>query len=134
MWKRDDADGCWICDFWPPNAVTKKVATVVGDVYDKCLNLSSYLYTSVFDAWSGLNQVRAIEQASHYMTIATSCRLRQWTVMPSGVTNGPAVFAKSCMRCLATWEVPLASLLCNINLVSIFSWITGDWQRFPDRY
>ena len=46
----------------------------------------------MFDAWAGFNQVAASERAARRMQITTSQGLRQWVVMPFGVTNGPSCF------------------------------------------
>jgi len=57
VFKKDDPMGRWICDFRPLNRVTVKRPCVVGDVFNKTRALSSKLYKSGLDAWSGLNQL-----------------------------------------------------------------------------
>ena len=90
--KKDDPHGRWICDFRPLNRVTRKRMTALGDVYTKTRRLAAKLWKSGMDAWSGFNQLRATERASRLMQIITSAGLRQWTVLPFGVTNGPSYF------------------------------------------
>ena len=48
--------------------------------------------TTMFDAWVGFNQVAATDRAKRATQINTSVGLRQWEVMPFGVTNGPRFF------------------------------------------
>jgi len=90
--KKDDPMGRWICDFRPLNRVTVKRMTPLGDVFTKTRTLASRRWKSGLDAWSGFNQMRATERAQRYMQIITSKGLRQWTVLPFGVTNGPSYF------------------------------------------
>ena len=92
VFKKDDDMGRWICDFRPLNRVTKKRMTALGDVYTKTRRLASRLWKSGLDAWSGFNQLRATERAKRLLQIITSSGLRQWEVLPFGVTNGPSYF------------------------------------------
>ena len=90
--KKDDENGRWICDFRPLNKATEKRGITIGDCFDKVRSLAGTLWKSIFDCWSGFNQISADELTRRLMTIATSLGLRQWTVMPFGVCNGPATF------------------------------------------
>jgi len=90
--KKDDEMGRWICDFRPLNLATEKRGITIGDISDKVRALANTLWKSCFDCWSGFNQIGATDFARKCMTIATSLGLRQWTVMPFGVCNGPACF------------------------------------------
>ena len=84
--------GRWICDFRPLNKVTKRRQTALGDVFSKVRTLASKRWKSGLDAWSGFNQMLASERASRLLQVITSFGLRQWTVLPFGVTNGPSYF------------------------------------------
>ena len=90
--KKDDPMGRWICDFRPLNRATKKRPTALGDVFTKTRALAAKRWKSALDAWSGFNQMGATERAKRLMQIITSLGLRQFEVMPFGVTNGPSYF------------------------------------------
>ena len=90
--KKGDPNGRWICDFRPLNRVTVKRCTAIGDVFSKTRSLASKRWKSGLDAWSGFNQLKATERASRLLQIITSFGVRQWTVLPFGVTNGPSYF------------------------------------------
>ena len=90
--KKDDSMGRWICDFRPLNRVTKKRMTAIGDAFRKTRALASKMWKSGLDAYSGFNQMEASERASRLLQIITSFGVRQWTVLPFGVTNGPPYF------------------------------------------
>ena len=84
--------GRWICDFRPLNRATVKRVTAVGDVFTKTRALAAKLWKSGLDAWSGFNQMGATERAKQLLQIITSMGVRQWTVLPFGVTNVPSYF------------------------------------------
>ena len=90
--KKGDPNGRWICDFRPLNRVTVKRCTAIGDVFSKTRSLASKRWKSGLAAWSGFNQLKATERASRLLQIITSFGVRQWTVLPFGVTNGPSYF------------------------------------------
>ena len=90
--KKDDELGRWICDFRALNNALEKRGITIGDCHDKVRRLCGCLWKTGVDCWSGFNQMNASEAARRAMTICTSLGLRQWTVMPFGVCNGPAVF------------------------------------------
>jgi hypothetical protein len=90
--QKDDPFGRWICDFRPLNRVARKRATALGDVFTKTRALAGRYWTSGLDAWSGFNQMAASERAKRLLQIITSLGVRQWTVLPFGVTNGPSYF------------------------------------------
>ena len=90
--KKDDPNGRWICDFRPLNRSTVKRMTALGDVFSKTRCLASKRWKSGLDAVSGFNQMKNSERACKFCQIITSLGLRQWTVMPFGVTNGPSYF------------------------------------------
>ena len=90
--KKDDTMGRWICDFRDLNRATVKTPIVLGDSHDMVRTLAKKKYKTCFDAWAGFNQVSATERASRAMQVTTSVGLRQWVVMPFGVTNGPSCF------------------------------------------
>ena len=92
MHKKDDENGRWICDFRDLNRATVKTPIVIGDSHELVRQLATHKYKTMFDAWAGFNQVQATERASRRMQITTSVGLRQWTVRPFGVTNGPSCF------------------------------------------
>ena len=90
--KKDDVWGRWICDFRPLNRVSKKRMTALGDVCSKTRALAAKHWKTGLDAWSGFNQMSATERARRLMQIITSFGVRQWVVLPFGVTNGPSYF------------------------------------------
>ena len=69
----------------------------------------------MFDAWAGFNQVAATERAQRAMQITTSLGLRQWTVMPFGVTNGPSCFQGIMVDHFAPLNKDLAKHNASIN-------------------
>jgi len=90
--KKDDPNGRWICDFRPLNRLTKKRVTALGDVFSKTRSLAAKIWKTGLDAWSGFNQMNATERARRLMQIITDFGVRQWTVLPFGVANGPSYF------------------------------------------
>ena len=74
------------------NRVTRKRATAIGDIFTKTRLLAGRRWKSGLDAWSGFNQLAASERAKQLLQIITTKGLRQWTVLPFGVTNGPSYF------------------------------------------
>ena len=90
--KKDDDMGRLICDFRPINRVTVKPPTPIGDVYTKARRLAEKRWKSTLDALHGFNQMGATERAKRLLQIITHKGLRQWTIMPFGVTNGPPYF------------------------------------------
>ena len=90
--KKDDDMGRLICDFRPINRVTVKRPTPIGDVYTKARRLAEKRWKSTLDALHGFNQMGATERAKRLLQIITHKGLRQWTIMPFGVTNGPPYF------------------------------------------
>ena len=105
--------GRWICDFRPLNAVTKKRPTPIGDVFAKTRLLAGRRWKSGLDAWSGFNQMRASERAQRLLQIITSKGVRQWTVLPFGVTNGPPYFQEMMLDLYGGHSNKLPSLLAN---------------------
>ena len=65
------------------------------------------------DAWSGFNQMCASERASRLLQIFTSKGVRQWTVLPFGVTNGPPYFQEMMLDLYGGSTRGLPSLLNN---------------------
>ena len=90
--KKDDPMGRWICDFRPLNRLTIKRVTALGDVFSKTRSLAAKVWKTGLDAWSGFNQMNATERARQLMQIITDFGVRQWTVLPFGVANGPSYF------------------------------------------
>ena len=84
--------GRWICDFRALNRSTVKRPTPIGDVPDKARKLARKFWKSLLDALSGFNQMEATERAKRLLQIMTSIGLRQWEVLPFGVTNAPPYF------------------------------------------
>ena len=105
--------GRWICDFRPLNAVTRKRPTPIGEVFAKTRLLAGRRWKSGLDAWSGFNQMRASERASRLLQIITSKGVRQWTVLPFGVTNGPPYFQEMMLDLYGGSTRGLPSLLNN---------------------
>ena len=103
--------GRWICDFRPLNRVTVKRPCVVGDVFNKTRALSSKLYKSGLDAWSGFNQLSATEEARKLLQLVTSRGLRQCVVLPFGVTNGPSYFQEFMLDLFGGWQLGQENLL-----------------------
>ena len=87
--KKDDPHGRWICDFRALNKATVKRPTAIGDVPDKTRKLARKRWKSLLDALSGFNQMGASERAERLLQIITYLGVRQWEVLPFGVTNGP---------------------------------------------
>lgn len=92
VFKKDDPNGRWICDFRPLNRATIKRVSPMGDVFAKVRSFASRLWKSGLDALSGFNQMRATERAKRLMQIITTMGVRQWEVLPFGVCNGPPYF------------------------------------------
>ena len=74
------------------NSAVAKRATALGDVFTKTRALAGKKWKSGLDAWSGFNQMAASERAKQLLQIITSLGIRQWEVLPFGVTNGPSYF------------------------------------------
>ena len=72
--------------------VAVKRCTAIGDVFSKTRSLASKSWKSGLDAWSGFNQLKATERASRLLQIIATFGVRQWTMLPFGVTNGPSYF------------------------------------------
>ena len=98
VWKKDDANGRWICDFRPLNVAIAKAATAVGDARDKVRPSAGKSWKTMMDAWSGVNQVEAAERAKRLLQIIAGVGLRQWCVLPFGVANGPSSCQQICIR------------------------------------
>ena len=113
VFKKDDEMGRWICDFRPLNAVTKKRPTPIGDVFAKTRLLAGRRWKSGLDAWSSFNQMQASERAKRLLQIITSKGVRQWTVLPFGVTNGPPYFQEMMLDLYGGHTSGLPSLLSN---------------------
>ena len=84
--------GRWICDFRALNRSTVKRPTPIGDVPDKARKLARKRWKSLLDALSGFNQMGATERAKRLLQIITHLGVRQWEVLPFGVTNGLPYF------------------------------------------
>ncbi len=111
VWKKDDVNGRWICDYRPLNAATVKRPTPIGDVATKARQLAAKRWKSALDAWSGFNQMKATERASRCLQILTSLGLRQYVVLPFGVTNGPPYFQEAMLDLYGGASRQLPSLL-----------------------
>ena len=111
VFKKDDEDGRWICDFRPLNRATVKRPTPLGDCFSKVRNVASRRWKSALDAMAGFNQVSASERARRLMQIITTKGLRQWTVLPFGVTNGPPYFQEFMLGLFGGSSCQLPSLL-----------------------
>ena len=93
--KKDDPNGRLICDFRALNRSTLKRPTPLGDVPSKVRQLATRFWKSALDALSGFNQMQATERAARLMQIITAVGLRQFVVLPFGVTNGPPYFQEA---------------------------------------
>ena len=87
--------GRFICDFRPLNRATVKRPTPIGDVQSKVRALARKYYKSALDALSGFNQMSATERAKRLLQVITSLGIRQFEVLPFGVTNGPPYFQEA---------------------------------------
>ena len=135
VWKRDDPMGRWICDFRDLNKATVKTPIVIGDSHDIVRSLSLKRWKTMFDAWAGFNQVAATERAKRAMQITTSLGLRQWTVMPFGVTNGPSCFQGIMVDHFTPIKEELATSF-NASLDFFFddgAVGSGDWNSPPEQ-
>ena len=89
---------------------------MVGDVFNKTRALSSKLYKSGLDAWSGFNQLKATEEAQKLLQLVTSQGLRQCTVLPFGVTNGPSYFQEFMLDLFGGWHLEGQENLLNDSM------------------
>ena len=113
--KKDDDMGRWICDFRDLNRATVKTPIVLSDTHTMVRLLAQKKYKTTFDAWAGFNQVAATERAKRAMQITTSVGIRQWTVMPFGVTNGPSCFQGIMMDHFAPTAAELETVDAALN-------------------
>ena len=109
--KKDDPNGRWIADFRPLNEATVKRPTPIGDVQSKVRRLAGTWLKTALDAWSGFNQMAATERATQYLQIITSLGIRQYEVLPFGVTNGPPYFQEAMLDIYAGASSGLPNLL-----------------------
>ena len=119
VYKKDDVMGRWICDLRDVNRSTIKTPIVLSDSHTLVRLLAHKKFKATFDAWAGFNQIKATDRASRRMQITTSLGLRQWTVMPFGVTNGPSCFQGIMMDHFVPLKVPLEKE-CNASLNFFF--------------
>ena len=92
VYKKEDEFGRLVCDFRLLNKATIKKPIQIGCCFEKARAIAGKRWKTAFDALYGFNQIKATENASRLMTIVTAQGLRQWTVCPFGVTNGPSYF------------------------------------------
>ena len=97
--KRDSEWGRLICDFRELNRATvPHPSPVSGYLYGKVRELSRYHFKTGLDAYEGFNQLAASENASRLMQVLTARGVRQFTLLPFGVVNGPAYFTEDMLN------------------------------------
>ena len=92
VYKKDDPMGRMIVDFRMLNKSTIAQPISLQNVQDKVRRLAHYHYKAMFDAVYGFNQISASATARKILQIQTSLGIKQYTVLPFGVVNGPSLF------------------------------------------
>ena len=67
-------------------------AIILQNVQDKVRRLAYYRYKVLMDAVHGFNQTSASIAARTILQIRSSLGIKQYTVLPFGVVNGPSLF------------------------------------------
>jgi hypothetical protein len=88
VYKKGDPLGRLIVDFRMLNKSPIEQPISLQNVQDKVRRLAGYRYKAVFDAVHGFNQINASKEAQQKLQIQTSLGIKQYTVLPFGVTNG----------------------------------------------
>jgi hypothetical protein len=103
VFKKDSDWGRLICDFRALNKATIPMPISISDVRDQVRNVAQKLWKSLFDALHGFNQISASKSARKLLQIQSSLGLKQWSVMPFGVINGPSVYQNMMQQVFAKY-------------------------------
>ena len=101
--KKDSDKKCYIIDYRPLNAVTKKDVTPLPNLAQCIEDLQGMEVFSKFDVRWGYNNIRIHKEDQWKATFKTSCGLFEPRVMFFGMSNSPGAFQRFMNYALEPW-------------------------------
>ena len=126
--KKADGSTRFCIDFRKVNNITKKDSYPICNITESLESLKGSQWFSIMDLQSGFWQVPIKEEHKEITAFTTGRKLYEFQVLPFGMTNSPATFARLMEKVLENlqWEI----CLIYIDDILVFA---RDFQELLDR-